>query len=315
MKRALLLMVVLLLGGCMTLSKQDSKPEPLPAFDAKWNYGDPAGTEKVFRDILPAAKESGDLSYYVQLLTQIARTEGLQRKFDDAHNTLDMAESLLTDDLVRAKIRYLLERGRAYNSSNRREESKPLFLEAWDVAVENGEDSYAIDAAHMLGIVETPEKQLEWAGKAIELAEKTDDMKARNWLGPLYNNTGWSYHDLKQYDKAEELFEKSLIWREEMKDENGTRIAKWTIARNYRFLDRIDEALVIHHGLLEEIEAKGLEQDGYIYEELGECLLLKGKEDEAGDYFGQAFDLLSKDQWLTANEPDRLNRLKELGSR
>jgi tetratricopeptide (TPR) repeat protein len=313
-KKMFVCLAVLLIAGCSTESETKKESKPLTDFDALWDYNDPAGTEVKFRELLPEAKESSDKSYYAQLLTQIARTEGLQRKFEDAHRTLDTVEAMLTDELIVARIRYLLERGRVYNSSNQPDKSKPLFLEAWELGVAKGEDFYAIDAAHMLGIVEPSEKQLEWAGKAMELAEKSTDQRAKNWLGSLYNNTGWTYHDLKQYEKALELFEKSLRWREEKNDEEGIRIAKWTIARTYRSLGRIEEALQIQKELEKEFEQKGIEQDGYVFEELGECLLLLQKEDEARRYFKLAYDLLSKDQWLVANQPERLKRLKELGN-
>jgi len=313
-KKIFVSLAVLLIAGCSTESETKKEVKPLTDFDALWDYNDPAGTEVKFRELLPGAKESSDKSYYAQLLTQIARTQGLQRKFEDAHQTLDTVEVLLTDELIVAKIRYLLERGRVYNSSNQPDKSKPLFLEAWELGVAKGEDFYAIDAAHMLGIVEPPEKQLEWAGKAMELAEKSTDQRARNWLGSLYNNTGWTYHDLKQYDKALELFEKSLRWREGKNDEEGIRIAKWTIARTYRSLGRIEKALQIQRELEKEFEQKGIEHEGYVFEELGECLLLLQKEDEARKYFKLAYDLLSKNQWLVANQPERLKRLRQLGS-
>lgn len=314
MKKIFVSLAVLLIAGCSTESETKKEVKPLTDFDALWDYNDPARTEVKFRELLPGAKESSDKSYYAQLLTQIARTQGLQRKFEDAHQTLDTVEVLLTDELIVAKIRYLLERGRVYNSSNQPDKSKPLFLEAWELGVAKGEDFYAIDAAHMLGIVEPPEKQLEWAGKAMELAEKSTDQRARNWLGSLYNNTGWTYHDLKQYDKALELFEKSLRWREGKNDEEGIRIARWTIARTYRSLGRIEKALQIQRELEKEFEQKGIEHEGYVFEELGECLLLLQKEDEARKYFKLAYDLLSKNQWLVANQPERLKRLRQLGS-
>ena len=58
-------------------------------FDSLWNYDDPAATEQQFRELLPAAESSGDKSYHLQLLTQIARAQGLQRQFEAAHQTLD----------------------------------------------------------------------------------------------------------------------------------------------------------------------------------------------------------------------------------
>lgn len=287
--------------------------DTLPDFDKLWDYQHPDQTEAKFRELLPAAQASGDVSYRVQLLTQIARTEGLQSKFEDAHRTLNQAESLLTEDMITAHIRYLLERGRVYNSSMQKDKARPLFLEAWDLGVAHGEDYYAVDAAHMMQIVEPPEKQLAWAEKAMEHAEKSKQERTKKWLGPLYNNTGWTYFDLEQYDRALELFEKSLAWREQQNDEDGTRIAKWTIARTYRQVGRIQEAYDMQKALEQERKEKGLKEGGYVCEELGELLLLMDKADEARPYFQRAYELLSQDQWLVDNEAERLERLRRLG--
>jgi len=296
-----------------SMKETEKAEEALPVFDKLWNYDDPAATEKKFREILPMAEKSGDLSYHTQLLTQIARTQGLQRKFEEAHKTLDTVEKMLTEDTKVSKIRYLLERGRTLNSSGEKEKSKPLFLEAWELGLSTKNDYYAVDAAHMMGIVDIPEKQLGWSEKAIDLIEKSEDTRTKGWLGSLYNNTGWTYHDMKKYDRALELFEKGLKWRQERKDETGTRIAKWTIARTYRSLERIDEAIKIQHALEAEIMEKKLDPDGYVFEELGELYLIKAEKEKARGYFTQAYELLSKDQWLVANEKDRLERLKDLG--
>ncbi|MEK7325164.1 MAG: tetratricopeptide repeat protein [Chloroflexota bacterium] len=279
-------------------------------FDDLWDYNDPEATERKLRGLLPSA--AGDASYHAQLLTQIARAQGLQRKFDEAHRTLDEAQSLLTDDLAQARIRYLLERGRVFNSSKHREQARPLFLEAWELATSAGEDSYAIDAAHMLGIVEQPEQALEWNLKALVLAETTPDERAQNWRGSLYNNIGWTYHDAGNYQKAFDLFERALRWREAQGRLPQIRIAKWCVARALRSLGRLEEALAAQQALLAEHENAG-GKDGYVYEELGECLLALNRQEEARPYFALAYDELSKDPWLADNEPARLERLKQLG--
>jgi tetratricopeptide (TPR) repeat protein len=318
MKAVVLLILIIAVAGCSPKPAgkevaMSVPPAPLPDFDAMWDYNDPAGTEAKFREVLLKAEASGDMSYRAQLLTQIARTQGLQMKFEEAHSTLDQVESMLTGDLVLARIRYLLERGRVYNSSKDGEAAKPLFLEAWEVGLDAGEDDYALDAAHMMAIVETPEQKLVWSEKAMDLAEKTTDEHAKRWLGPLYNNTGWTYHDMGQYEKALELFEKSLAFREGRGDAEGTRIAKWTVARTYRSLGRVEEALEMQQKLAVQREAEGLGPSGYVFDELGECMLLLDRHEEARPYFRQAHEILSQDQWLVANEADRLKRLKELG--
>ncbi|MGB3342068.1 MAG: hypothetical protein WBB37_11365 [bacterium] len=311
MKALSLLVGALLIIGCASTTNV-AKATTLPDFDKLWDYDNPAQTELEFRKLVPFAEKAEDRSYYTQLMTQIARTLGLQRKFEAAHALLDTVEPWLTEAPAVSRVRYLLERGRTYNSSGYPYKAKPLFLNAWELAVENNEDYYAIDAIHMLQIVEPPDKQLEWANKAIKLAEKTSDERARKWLGPLYNNTGWTYFDLADYDNALVLFDKSLAWRQSQEDAQGTIIAKWCIARNYRAMGRIEDALEAQINLEKEVDEKGIDQDGYIYEEIGECLLELDRVDEAKRYFGLAYGLLSEDEWLQANEPERLERLKNL---
>ena len=89
---------LLMLSAVVSTATAGSEGD-LPDFDALWDYRHPDVTEQKFRELIPAARESGNVSYYAQLLTQIARTEGLQRKFEDAHRTLDSVEVLLADGL------------------------------------------------------------------------------------------------------------------------------------------------------------------------------------------------------------------------
>lgn len=284
----------------------------LPPFDSLWDFTDPQATELQFKELLPRAHAAGNVKYEAGLLTQIARCQGLQRQFEQAQKTLENVEPLLKQAGPEMRVRYLLERGRVYNSCERMPEAGELFMQAWKLATEHEFEFHAVDALHMLAISEPPEKQLAWAEKAIAAAEAASDKRAHDWLGPLYNNTGWTYHDLKQYRQALRLFEKSLAWREERKDIVGIRIARWTIGRCYRSLGRIDDALKLQVTLQAEIRQAGDESDGYFSEELGECYLLKGDAMTAQSHFARAYALLSSDQWIKANEPERLQRLRSL---
>ena len=308
----ILFVIVLVVFCCCSAERDQDGGAGLPDFDAMWDYNNPDTTEAKFTELVPLAEESGDISYLAQLMTQVARARGLQMRFTDAHRTLDGVEAMLTDDLVVARIRYLLERGRVHNSAGRADSARPLFLEAWETGLGAKEDFYAVDAAHMMAIIEPPEDQLVWAGKAMQVAEKSSDERAGRWLGSLYNNTGWTYHDMGDYEKALELFEKALAWNREQGNEERIRIARWTVARAYRSLGRVEEALTIQEALEREIQEKGLETDGYVFEEIAECFLLLGRDDEAKGYFAVAYERLSQDQWLVANQADRLKRLKEL---
>jgi tetratricopeptide (TPR) repeat protein len=309
----IVLLVAILLGFCGCSGQRDQAgTEGLPDFDQLWDYDHPDSTEAAFRSLLPAAEKSQDASYHARLLTQIARAQGLQMNFAGAHHTLDSVEAVLTEDMVVGRIRYLLERGRVHNSSGQADSAKPYFLEAWELARSAEEDFYAVDAAHMMAIVEPPEEQLGWAERAMQAAEESPDERARRWLGALYNNTGWTYHDMGQYQKALGMFEKALAWNREHGTEEQVRIARWTVARAHRSLGHVEEALALQKQLESEIEEKELETDGYVFEEIAECLLLLGRKEEAKAYFALAHEHLSRDPWLVANQAERLARLKRL---
>ncbi len=52
--------------------------------------------------------------------------------------------------------------------------------------------------------------------------------------------------------------------------------------------------------------------DGYVNEELAECLLALGRANEAKEYFAKAHTLLSQDAGFAKNETQRLARLEHL---
>src|SRR5688572_14951557 len=111
--------------ACATLAAlaTPARAEGLPDFDALWDFADPAATEAKFRALLPQAEAAKDPGYLAELLTQVARTEGLRGRFDDAHKTLDRAEALLKGDMPRARVRVLLGRGRAFRSGKQPEKA------------------------------------------------------------------------------------------------------------------------------------------------------------------------------------------------
>lgn len=282
-------------------------------FDKLWDYNDPEATEKKFRELLPSAEKNKDTGYYLELMTQIARTNSLRMKFDEAHAILDKVMKQLKPEHIVPRIRFMLERGRTYNSAKEYEKARELFMAAYMQADKYGEDNLAIDAVHMLGIVDKGEESLKWNELAIKMAEDTKDEKAKGWLGSLYNNTGWTYHDMKEYDKAMVLFEKQVQFYTEKNSKPVLAIAKWCVGRCLRSMNKTEEALAAQMELMDWMEKEGLERDGYNAEEIGECLLELGKKDEAKPYFKRAYEALSQDIWLAENEKERIERLKTLG--
>lgn len=278
--------------------------------DALWDYNHPQQTEARLCQLL--TQFAPTTLPHLEVLTQIARAQGLQRQFTAAHQTLDSVAAHLpaTNSLV--LLRYLLERGRVFNSSLQPDLAQPLFLKAWEAARVLGADFYAIDAAHMLALITPPDQQLEWNLRALHIAAQSSDPRAQRWIGSLYNNIGWSYHDAGQYDDALAIFEQAVQWRAAQGQVHELRIARWCVGRTLRSLGRITEALAIQETLAEELAAAG-ETDGYVHEELGECLLLLNQAAAACPHFAAAYRSLVNNFWLAEREPARLSRLKELG--
>src|SRR5262245_13511855 len=122
--------------------------QPLPDIELLWDFTYVAASEVRFREWLAIAENdtTGRSDYYaLELKTQIARTYSLRNRFDEAHALLDEVEPRATM-FPQVHIRYLLERGRTYNSSQQPEKAKPLFEQAWEIARKRGFDYLAIDA-------------------------------------------------------------------------------------------------------------------------------------------------------------------------
>jgi len=276
-----------------------------------WNFDDPAGSERRFHKELEKARGGKDLDVTCELLAQIGRAQGLQRKFAEAQETLRQTHELLNERTPRGRIRYFLEQGRLENSSGSPEAAGLHFLQAFNLANDAHEEFLAIDAAHMMAIVEKGQSSLEWNERAILMAEQATDPAARNWLGSLYNNTGWTYHDMGNHRRAMDLFERALAFREAQGEVKPTLIARWCVARCKRSLGEVEAALALQREMEAQHALMG-EQSGFVHEEIGECLYALGKAEEAKPHFATAYELLTKDVWLSDAEPRRLVRLKEL---
>ncbi len=112
-----------------------------------------------------------------------------------------------------------------------------------------------------------------------------------------------------EYESALKIFEKAEAFRRAKGNANEIRIAVWCVARTLRSLNRVEEALSKQLALKAENESAG-ETDGYVFEEIGECLLALNRKEEARPYFAKAYEVLSQDEFLVEQEPDRIARLK-----
>jgi hypothetical protein len=71
-----------------------------------WDFGDPAASEERFRALLDRLADDAEAVAIVR--TQVARAQGLQRRFDDAHQTLDEVESAPAARGARVSVRLSL---------------------------------------------------------------------------------------------------------------------------------------------------------------------------------------------------------------
>jgi tetratricopeptide (TPR) repeat protein len=238
-----------------------------------WDFNQPAISEERFRAALPTASLDDALILY----TQIARSYGLRGDFTQAREILASRAPQLQSASGEAQVRYYLELGRTYSSATHppetqtteaRELARAAYLRAFELAQNEKLDNLAIDALHMLALVETtPQEQLEWTRKALALMQASAQPDARRWAGSLHNNTGYTLHQLGQYADALTEFKAALAAYEQGGDPQAIRIAHWMIAWTLRALGQVDEALELQLRLEKECDAAG-EPDPYVFEEL-----------------------------------------------
>jgi tetratricopeptide (TPR) repeat protein len=285
----------------------------MPALDDLWDYDDPAASEARFRTAVEAAEAAGDATAGAEARTQLARALGLQGQFEAGDAVLDGVDAdHPADDRIRVRAR--LERGRLRRSSGDVAASIAPFEGAWELARTVGEDGLAVDAAHMLAIVDAPPGEATWHARALELADTSSDPVARKWRASLWNNIGWARFEAGDLDGALTAFETALAARREQTEAKEIRIAEWCVARCIRALGRPADALAIQQRLVAEAAAAGEPESGFRAEEIGECLLELGRVEEARPYLARAAELLSADAWLAEHEPDRIARLTNLGA-
>ena len=205
-----------------------------------WNFDDLDETERRFEQQLQ--KESSDAGR-AEVLTQLARVQGLRGAFAAGDRLIEQAEKL-SDGSAAVRARIEMERGRLHNSSGNGGAALPMFESAFEIADQAGEQFLAADAAHMAAIA-APDRQgkLEWTERGIRIAIDSADRDVSYWLGPLYNNLGWEYQDAGEHEAALDAFQRALAARERYPEMPALiQHAKDAVSDALRALGREDEA-------------------------------------------------------------------------
>lgn len=276
-----------------------------------WDFTKLDATERRFRALLEDEETAAGRA---EVLTQLARVEGLRGNFASSDALLDEAESLAGGTPV-VDARIALERGRTRRSSGEVEASRPLFATAYERARNEREWFIAADAAHMAAIA-APDRDgsISWTARGVELAEEHEG--ARYWIGSLLNNLGWAHHDAGDYEPALDAFRRALEAREEAGDPITTHVARHAVGVTLRALGRPAEAAV----QLEQAVAWAENQEeaslrfqsdlvdvrGMFHEELAEDYAALGRDADARRQAELALALFAPD------DTERVARLRSL---
>lgn len=201
----------------MTLDQQ--------VLDQLWDFSDPAASEARFREA--AGRATGDDRD--ELLTQVARSLGLQERYDEASAVLDTVGAQAPTVLARVA----LERGRLHNSAGRPAQAIPFF-EA--TAAQPVDPFLVVDALHMLAIAD-PSHAHDWTDRALDVLKTTPDARTLRWHVALHNNRGWTLFDagdpraaLPEFEAALDAAhrwgtEQQVAWANEALDECRTALS------------------------------------------------------------------------------------------
>ncbi len=276
-----------------------------------WDFGDPAESERRFRALLARVEEDAEAAAIVR--TQVARAQGLQRRFDEAHKTLDAVETMPSTRGARVAVR-LDARARAHLPLRRgSREGAPSTSPSRSIAPARPARTRSPSTPRTCWRSSRPIPRCRPRGTSARSRwpRARRDPLARRWRASLLNNMGWTRHGEGRFEEALDLFTRALAARESMGDAASTRVARWCVARALRSLGRVDEALAAQQALEAEIAEAGAPADGFVCEEIAECLVALGRAGEAKPWFARAHAELAKDPWFVEAEPARLAHLLE----
>jgi tetratricopeptide (TPR) repeat protein len=271
--------------GAACLVAAAAAPNAQAALDlgALWNFSDPALSEQRFREALKTAQ--GDEALVLQ--TQIARSHGLRKDFEQARAVLKAAQPHLAQAGGEAQTRWWLEWGRSWASgthsaAQRTPDAVQQARQAWEMSLalarQHRLDGLAVDAIHMFAFIDTaPADQLRWGEQALAVVLASQQPAAQRWEASVRHNIGHALFQLDRHAEALAQFEQALVLRERGSNADATHVARWMVARQLRLLNRLPEALAGQQRLAREAALP----DPYVFDELALLHRALGQADEA----------------------------------
>jgi tetratricopeptide (TPR) repeat protein len=277
---------------------------------------------QVFDDAAISAHLEDNYSNMSEALAMVARCHLIRGEKEAGRSWLERARGVAREDEPLGWSRYLGVRGRFEWKDEKLDEAKKTFVAMYDYCVEKKLFDRAVDAAHMVAIVAPKEEQETWALKGIKAAEAGG---FDGWLGPLWNNLGWSYEEQGEYPKMLEALRKAREYHYKGAQELPKLIADWAVAKAYRLNNKLTEARELQTKTLEWAkklsaekpeDAERAEWIGSCKWELGELDAAEGKKESALKLLKEAREILLKskiEEWGKELLEKLDARIKELG--
>jgi len=186
--------------------------------------------------------DPSDAEVYIEALAQIARTHLVMNKKEEGRSWLAKAAELVDcKTQPRGWARYLGVRGRfEWKGDDDNETATQTFKEMYEYCAKRELHDFAVDAAHMVAITAPTEDQIKWAHKGIAAAEAGN---LTGWLGPLWNNLGWTHDEAGNHAEALKALIEARKYHYESERDLPKLIADYSVGVQYRKLGQLDEAM------------------------------------------------------------------------
>ncbi len=264
----------------------------------------------------PDTQTDTDNETRLQAMAQLARTYLILDEKEHGRNWLARTAELVNPQIYpNAYARYLGVLGRFQWKDDNLTTATETFKTMYEFSNKNKLYEQAVDAAHMIAITAPHEEQITWAKRGITAAENGN---MTSWLGPLYNNLGWSYDELGKHQQALDALQKARKYHYQNKNDLPKLIADYSIAVQYRKLSNINKALKWLTPTQEWADKLYNENPtpdhaewvGHTHHELAEINLLRNNIKQAKKQFNIAIEKLTEAK-MPDWDPDGFNELKQ----
>ena len=320
--RMTFLLTTFILAGCSHMTPNVHNPIPTAAErlregDTLFARREYAAAGKVFADAAARAETQGNASVRVEALSMAARSDLIRGEAEADRTWLARAAALATPEDPRGWSRYLGVRGRfEWQDDKNNPKATATFKEMYEYCMDRKLNDRAVDTAHMVAITGRPDEQIAWAYKGIAAAEAGG---YDGWLGPMWNNLGWSYDGRGQYDEALTALLKAREYHHKSSDALAKLAADIFVGRAYRMTGNLDESqrwIDDAHRRAQQLSAEKPDDENITerlantHEQLGELTAARGENAAALEHFTQSRRLLIEagdETW----GPDEIKRVDE----